>query len=70
MALSDLMSQNGEVLEEVNDKTCLPSLPKTTIETSKQKDKMKKLVREDEEGVYEDYIFKFLDHYVCKPMIV
>ncbi|KAE8645993.1 hypothetical protein Csa_015499, partial [Cucumis sativus] len=63
VAPSDMMSQNGEVLEEVNDKTCLPSLPKTTTETSKQKDKMKKLVREDEEGVYEDYIFKFLDHY-------
>ena len=29
---------------------------------------MKEVMREEEEGVNEDYIFKFLDHYVYKPM--
>lgn len=83
VAPSHVVSQSNEVLEEaVNDpfqrekviaseldgETCIPSSPKTTIETPELKDTMTEDVRKDEEEVDENYVFKLVDHYVCKPM--
>lgn len=48
--------------------TSLPSSPRQTPKASMQNAKQKEAVREDKDNVDEEYIFKFIDNFVCKLM--
>lgn len=67
----DVVNDSLQREEETNPGRCRDTsspLPKQTAKTCSQNIKLKEAVREDEEEVDDDYLFKFLDHYVCKPM--
>ncbi|TYK11947.1 hypothetical protein E5676_scaffold177G001300 [Cucumis melo var. makuwa] len=61
-----LQREKEEVPEDVGEKS-LPSSGKSIPEASTQLDKLKEAVREEEE-VSADYVFMFIDEYICKPL--
>ncbi|KAA0054903.1 hypothetical protein E5676_scaffold1163G00070 [Cucumis melo var. makuwa] len=66
--VDDRFQKKKEMTSKVDGKASLPLLPKGTPKALTQNFKQKEMVIEYEEEYYEDYVFKFLDHYVCKLM--
>lgn len=65
-AVDDPLQKGKETTSEAAGKTSLPLLPKQTREPATQNAKQKEMIRDDEDG--EDYVFKFINDYICKPM--
>ncbi|KAA0051346.1 hypothetical protein E5676_scaffold419G00410 [Cucumis melo var. makuwa] len=67
--IHDPLYGEKEILLNKVGKKSLPSPSKSTLKASTRKDKLKKSVRKkEEEEVDGDYIFKFMNHYIYKPM--
>lgn len=67
-AVDDPLREKTKIPSKEVGETCLPLPPKETPSASTQNNTQKETMKEDEKVVYEDYIFKLIDHYICKPM--
>lgn len=66
--VDDPLQEGKQTTPKKVGETSLPSPPKQTPKVLTQNAKQKKAMREVEEEVDEDYIYKFIDHYVYKTM--
>ncbi|KAA0064201.1 hypothetical protein E6C27_scaffold548G001430 [Cucumis melo var. makuwa] len=57
-----------EINPEVDSKTRLPSPPKSTLKDFMRLEQKKETIRGGEDEVDKDYIFKFMEIFICKPL--
>ncbi|KAA0062630.1 hypothetical protein E6C27_scaffold79G001410 [Cucumis melo var. makuwa] len=61
-----LQGEKEELPEDVSEKS-LPSPPKPILEVVVRLEKLKEAMKEEEE-VDANYVFKFMDEFICKPL--